>query len=101
VQAGAIPRFADVNLDDHCISIESAEKLVTERTKAIMPVHLYGNVCDMDKIVPSRRSTSSSSSRTTPRRLAANTKAENRHAQRNRGCSFCQNKTFTTGGEAA
>src|SRR6266480_2172026 len=50
VQAGAIPRFADVNLDDHCISIESAEKLVNERTRAIMPVHLYGNVCDMDKI---------------------------------------------------
>ena len=51
VQAGAIPRFADVNLDDHCISVESAEKLVTNRTKAIMPVHLYGNVCDMDKII--------------------------------------------------
>ena len=50
VQAGAIPRFADVNLDDHCISVESAEKLVTKRTKAIIPVHLYGNVCDMDKI---------------------------------------------------
>ena len=30
VQAGAIPRFADVNLDDHCISVESAEKLVTD-----------------------------------------------------------------------
>ena len=50
VQAGAIPRFADVNLDDHCISLESAEKLVTTRTKAIMPVHLYGNVADMDAI---------------------------------------------------
>ena len=50
VQAGAIPRFADVNLDDHCLSVESAEKLVTPRTKAVMPVHLYGNVCDMDKI---------------------------------------------------
>src|SRR5580698_3812923 len=50
VQAGAIPRFADVNLDDHCISVESAEKLVNERTKAIMPVHLYGNVVDMDKV---------------------------------------------------
>jgi dTDP-4-amino-4,6-dideoxygalactose transaminase len=50
VQAGAIPRFADVNRDDHCISVESAEKLVNSRTKAIMPVHLYGNVCDMDKI---------------------------------------------------
>jgi len=50
VQAGAIPRFADVNIEDHTISIESAEKLVNDRTKAIMPVHLYGNVCDMDKI---------------------------------------------------
>jgi dTDP-4-amino-4,6-dideoxygalactose transaminase len=50
VQAGAVPRFADVNLDDHCISVESAEKLVNARTRAIMPVHLYGNVCDMDAI---------------------------------------------------
>ena len=51
VQAGAVPRFADVNLEDHCLSVESAEKLVTERTRAIMPVHLYGNVCDMDRIL--------------------------------------------------
>ncbi len=51
LQAGAIPRFADVNLDDHCISIESAEKLVTPRTRAIIPVHLYGNVCDMDQVL--------------------------------------------------
>src|SRR5665647_1578678 len=50
LQAGAIPRFADVNREDHCISVESAEKLVNKRTKAIMPVHLYGNVCDMDKV---------------------------------------------------
>src|SRR5512146_659093 len=50
VQAGAIPRFADVNLEDHCISVESAEKLVTRRTKAIIPVHLYGNVTDMDAV---------------------------------------------------
>src|ERR1017187_5412048 len=51
VQAGAIPRFADVNREDHCLSVESAEKLLNERTKAIIPVHLYGNVCDMDKIL--------------------------------------------------
>ena len=50
VQAGAVPRFADVNIDDHCISVASAETLVNERTKAIMPVHLYGNVCEMDAI---------------------------------------------------
>ena len=51
VQAGAIPRFADVNIDDHCISIASAENLITPRTKAIIPVHLYGNVCDMDPLM--------------------------------------------------
>lgn len=50
VQAGAIPRFADVNLEDHCISVESVAKLINERTKAIIPVHLYGNVCDIDKV---------------------------------------------------
>ena len=50
LQAGAIPRFADVNLEDHCLSVESAEKLVNARTRAIIPVHLYGNVCEMDKI---------------------------------------------------
>ncbi|HNT88550.1 MAG TPA: DegT/DnrJ/EryC1/StrS family aminotransferase, partial [Candidatus Hydrogenedentes bacterium] len=51
LQAGAIPRFADVNRDDHCLSVESAAKLINERTKAIMPVHLYGNVADMDPIL--------------------------------------------------
>jgi len=51
VQAGAVPRFADVNLDDHCINLESAERLVTSRTRAIIPVHLYGNVADMDSIM--------------------------------------------------
>src|SRR6476661_6817363 len=51
VQAGAVPRFADVNIEDHCINLASAEKLVNKRTKAIIPVHLYGNVCDMDEIM--------------------------------------------------
>ncbi|MHC1766285.1 MAG: DegT/DnrJ/EryC1/StrS family aminotransferase [Verrucomicrobiia bacterium] len=100
VQAGAIPRFADVNMDDHCISVKSAEALVTERTKAIMPVHLYGNVCNMDDI----------------QAFAARHKLfvieDNAEAfggafkGRKTGtlgdisaCSFCQNKTFTTGGE--
>ncbi|MBI2431695.1 MAG: aminotransferase class V-fold PLP-dependent enzyme [Candidatus Hydrogenedentes bacterium] len=51
LQAGAIPRFADVNRDDHCLSAASAEKLINERTKAIMVVHLYGNVADMDPLI--------------------------------------------------
>jgi len=100
VQAGAIPRFADVNLDDHCISVASAEQLVNERTKAIMPVHLYGNVCDMDAI------------RTFAKRHKLFVIEDNAQAfggsfkGRKTGtlgdiaaCSFCQSKTFTTGGE--
>ncbi len=50
VQAGAIPRFADVNLEDHCIYVESARALINRRTRAIIPVHLYGNVCDTDRV---------------------------------------------------
>ena len=100
VQAGAIPRFADVNLEDHCISVKSAEKLVTKRTKAIIPVHLYGNVCDMDPIMEFAK------------RYGLSVIEDNAEAfggeYRGRktgtighiaACSFCQNKTFTTGGE--
>ncbi len=100
VQAGAIPRFADVNLEDHCISVESAEKLVNERTKAIMPVHLYGNVCDMDKIW-------ALASKYNLLVIEDNAEAYGGEFKGKKtgtighvaGCSFCQNKTFTTGGE--
>ena len=100
VQAGAIPRFADVNIDDHCISVESSEKLVTERTKAIMPVHLYGNVCDMDPIMAFAK-------RHNIYVIEDNAEAFGGYYKGKRtgtigdmaGCSFCQNKTFTTGGE--
>ncbi|PYJ04344.1 MAG: aminotransferase DegT [Verrucomicrobia bacterium] len=100
VQAGAIPRFADVNREDHCISVESAEKLVNERTKAIMPVHLYGNVCDMDKIRAFAKKHNLYV-------IEDNAEAFGGVYQGKKtgtlsdiaGCSFCQNKTFTTGGE--
>jgi dTDP-4-amino-4,6-dideoxygalactose transaminase len=100
VQAGAIPRFADVNKEDHCISVESAEKLVTKRTKAIMPVHLYGNVCDMDPIMDFAK-------RHNLYVIEDNAEAfGGMYKGRKTGtighmaaCSFCQNKTFTTGGE--
>lgn len=39
---GAIPVFADIEADSWCIDVVSVEKLITSRTKAIMPVHLYG-----------------------------------------------------------
>jgi len=100
VQAGAIPRFADVNIEDHCISIESAEKLVNERTKAIMPVHLYGNVCDMDKINAFARKHKLFVIEDNAEAFGGSYKGKKTGTIGDiAGCSFCQNKTFTTGGE--
>jgi dTDP-4-amino-4,6-dideoxygalactose transaminase len=100
VQAGAIPRFADVNLNDHCISVESAEKLVNSRTKAIMPVHLYGNVCDMDKINAFAKKYNLLVIEDNAEAFGGSYKGKKTGTLADiAGCSFCQNKTFTTGGE--
>jgi len=47
LEAGATPVFADVDVGSLCLDPKSAEKLITPRTKAIMPVHLYGHPADM------------------------------------------------------
>jgi dTDP-4-amino-4,6-dideoxygalactose transaminase len=100
VQAGAIPRFADVNIDDHCISVESAAKLVNERTKAIMPVHLYGNVCEMDKVLAFAKSHNLFVIEDNAEAIGGAYKGRKTGTIGHiAACSFCQNKTFTTGGE--
>lgn len=100
VQAGAVPRFADVNLDDHCISIESAEKLVNERTKAIIPVHLYGNVNDMDKVWAFAKKYKLFVIEDNAEAIGGFYKGKHTGTLGDiNACSFCQNKTFTTGGE--
>jgi dTDP-4-amino-4,6-dideoxygalactose transaminase len=100
VQAGAIPRFADVNLEDHCISVESAEKLVNERTRAIMVVHLYGNVADMDKVLEFARRHNLFVIEDNAEAFGGEYKGKKTGTLGHiAACSFCQNKTFTTGGE--
>ncbi len=47
--AGATARFADIG-DDFCIDGSKVEAAITDRTKVIMPVHLYGQAADMDPI---------------------------------------------------
>ncbi|MDX9714325.1 MAG: DegT/DnrJ/EryC1/StrS family aminotransferase [Dissulfurispiraceae bacterium] len=47
---GATPVFADIN-DDLNIDPESVERLVTERTRVILPVHFTGKVCRMDELM--------------------------------------------------
>ncbi len=50
-QVGAVPVLVDVDLDTYNISPEAVEKAITPRTRAIMPVHLLGNPCEMDAIM--------------------------------------------------
>lgn len=45
------PVLCEPRLEDYLINPEGIEELITERTKAIMPVHLYGRVCDMKPIM--------------------------------------------------
>jgi len=51
VNLGAQPVFVDILLDSWCIDPEKAEAAITPRTKAIVAVHLYGNLCDMDRLL--------------------------------------------------
>ena len=50
LMAGATPVLADVDRGTGNIDPETVEAAVTEHTKAIMPVHLYGQMCDMDAL---------------------------------------------------
>ncbi len=45
---GATPVFADIDPNTLCMTPESTEKLISEKTKAIVPVHVYGHPCDLD-----------------------------------------------------
>ena len=51
VYTGATPVFVDVEPDTLCIDPARIEAAVAERTRAIIPVHLYGQPCDMDRIL--------------------------------------------------
>lgn len=48
---GATPVIVDIDRESWCISPECIKKAITERTKAVIPVHLYGQACDMDSIM--------------------------------------------------
>lgn len=48
---GAEPVFADVCRDTFVMDAEKVEALITEKTKAIIPVHIYGHPVDMDKLM--------------------------------------------------
>lgn len=47
---GLKPVFCDINPNDFTIDVEKIEELITDKTCAIIPVHIYGNICDVKKI---------------------------------------------------
>ncbi len=50
INSGATPKLVDIG-DDYLIDCSKIEKTITKKTKAIIPVHLYGQSCDMVKII--------------------------------------------------
>lgn len=50
VRNGLTPVFCDIDPDTYCMDADKIEELITDRTCAIMPVHVYGNLCDVEEI---------------------------------------------------
>ncbi len=100
INAGATPIFADVELDSQNISAETCKAVLTEKTKAIICVHLAGWPCDMDDIMLFAEQNN----------LFVIEDCAQAHGTKYKGqsvgsigdiaaWSFCQDKIMTTGGE--
>jgi dTDP-4-amino-4,6-dideoxygalactose transaminase len=50
VKSGLEPVFCDINPDDYTIDLDKIEKRITEKASAIIPVHVYGNICNVKEI---------------------------------------------------
>lgn len=50
VRNGLTPVFCDINPDDYTIDVTKIEELITDKTSAILPVHVYGNICNVYEI---------------------------------------------------
>ena len=50
VRNGLTPVFCDVNEKDYTVDVSKLEALISEKTVAIVPVHVYGNLCDVERI---------------------------------------------------
>jgi len=51
ILTGAKPVLVDMDPDTFCIDVNKIEEKITDKTKAILPVHIYGHPCDMDPIL--------------------------------------------------
>lgn len=50
VRKGLVPVFCDITMDNYTMDESKIEELITEKTVAILPVHVYGNVCNIEEI---------------------------------------------------
>jgi len=51
LQVGATPRFVDIEPTSYTMDVSQVKKKITKKTKAIIPVHLYGQPCDMNSLL--------------------------------------------------
>jgi len=100
VNSGAIPVFADVDLASQNITAESISSVATNKTKAIVCVHLAGWPCDMDEIMALANKYGWHVIEDCAQAHGANYKGKSVGSIGHIGCwSFCQEKIMTTGGE--
>ena len=50
IRSGLVPVFCDINVENFTIDVKKIEPLINENTSAILAVHVYGNICDIDEI---------------------------------------------------
>lgn len=100
VTAGAVPVFADVDADSQNITADTVRAVLTERTRAIICVHLAGWPCDMDPIMELARERGLHVIEDCAQAHGARYKGRAVGSIGDVGCwSFCQDKIMTTGGE--
>lgn len=100
VMAGAIPVFAEVDADSQNITADTVRAVLTERTRAVICVHLAGWPCDMDPIMALAEECSLYVIEDCAQAHGAKYKGRSVGSFGHVGCwSFCQDKIMSTGGE--
>lgn len=100
VNAGAIPVFADVDVESGNITAETIARVLTPKTKAIIAVHLAGYPCDMDPIMALAEKHGLKVIEDCAQAHGARYKGRSVGSIGHVGAwSFCQDKIMTTGGE--
>ena len=96
---GAKPVFVDSDINTWNIDVKKIEEKITKKTKAIIPVHLYGNPCDMEEIMAIAKRNNLYVIEDATESLGALYKGSYTGSIGDLGCfSFNGNKTITTGG---